>query len=499
MDKAGIAYNHATYQQELSQALIEDRRFEDAYSLLYMKRDNLNKLFENLDDKSRAKQTFNLFLAAEKVQGNSILSSGSRLALFQEKIIQTITGIDDIDLELPAKKKCAYFIIIPDQESTYDVLATLFITFLFIKLIKYADSRPNGKCDVPVHFMLDEFPNTGEIPDFKKKEATARGRDIGMTILFQNIPQMMDRYPNNQWLEILGGCDTQIFFGCNDETTAKYYSGKTGEATIDVGTERKTLKTIRMIDYAPEENISEGQGRRLVFTPDEITHLHTPTKEDPFGKAMLFVAGSRPLVLHKHFYWENPYFGDIPKGIGIELAEDYVPDWIYEMKEKTDFRSHNGPLYDICPKSDYTPRMKELMEKWEKEARKPTYVTPTKIGSAAIKEPDKDFGEDTTDDSKDIAQLIKGNKNSQIKTTHNSPKDKENDKNKTVSDSSIKNTPPANAQSTIRQPASELNLTPPQKETIPKKKPADNKNEEQLELEKTQEDFLAQFTKKRKK
>ena len=169
------------------------------------------------------------------------------------------------------------------------------------------------------------------------------------------------------------------------------------------------------------------------------------------------------------------------------------------MKEKTDFRSHNGPLYDICPKSDYTPRMKELMEKWEKEARKPTYVTPTKIGSAAIKEPDKDFGEDTTDDSKDIAQLIKGNKNSQIKTTHNSPKDKENDKNKTVSDSSIKNTPPANAQSTIRQPASELNLTPPQKETIPKKKPADNKNEEQLELEKTQEDFLAQFTKKRKK
>ena len=59
---------------------------------------------------------------------------------------------------------------------TYDFLSSLFYTFLFIKLIRYADSRPNGKCDVDVFFLLDEFANIGSIPEFNKKISTARSR-----------------------------------------------------------------------------------------------------------------------------------------------------------------------------------------------------------------------------------------------------------------------------------------------------------------------------------
>ena len=39
----------------------------------------------------------------------------------------------------------------------------------------------------------------GVIPDFKKKLETARSRGIVMSIIFQNIPQMMNRYPEVQW------------------------------------------------------------------------------------------------------------------------------------------------------------------------------------------------------------------------------------------------------------------------------------------------------------
>lgn len=45
------------------------------------------------------------------------------------------------------------------MNSAYDFIASLFYTFLFIKLIRYADSRPDGKCENEVFFFLDEFAN----------------------------------------------------------------------------------------------------------------------------------------------------------------------------------------------------------------------------------------------------------------------------------------------------------------------------------------------------
>ena len=82
----------------------------------------------------------------------------------------------------------------------------------------------------------------GVVPDFKKKLATARSRQIGMCILYQNVPQLQNRYPDGQWEEILGGCDTSLFLGCNDMTTATYFSGRSGEITVGVSSIRKSFR-----------------------------------------------------------------------------------------------------------------------------------------------------------------------------------------------------------------------------------------------------------------
>ena len=59
-----------------------------------------------------------------------------------------------------------------DQDNTFDFLSSLFFSFLFIKLIRYADSHCEGGVLKPkVKFILDEFPNCCLIPDFTKKSA----------------------------------------------------------------------------------------------------------------------------------------------------------------------------------------------------------------------------------------------------------------------------------------------------------------------------------------
>ena len=63
---------------------------------------------------------------------------------------------------------------------------------------------------------------------------------------------MQNRYPLNQWQEIIGNCDTQLFLGCTDEMTAEFISNRTGEVSVAVSSQAKQLNTWRVSDYTPE-------------------------------------------------------------------------------------------------------------------------------------------------------------------------------------------------------------------------------------------------------
>ena len=67
--------------------------------------------------------------------------------VFQQDNVRNITDSDEIDLTLPAREKCAYFVITSDQHSTYDFLAMLFWVMSFIKLIEYIDKHKDENGD----------------------------------------------------------------------------------------------------------------------------------------------------------------------------------------------------------------------------------------------------------------------------------------------------------------------------------------------------------------
>lgn len=300
------------------------KTFPEAYKLLLNKSvEMLDAIFERLPTTHPARGPYQLFSKAEKVKGNAVLGLGTRLQIMQNKLVQQITSNKDIDLTLPGKQKCAYFCITSDQDSTYDVLATLFTSFLCIKLVRLADRMDDRRLPVPMSFILDEFPNIGVIPDFKKKLATARSRGIGMSIIFQNIPQMMNRYPDGQWEEILGGCDMSIFLGCNDMTTATYYSSRSGEITVSVVSVRKSYNTIRMTDYVPEYSETSSVGKRMLLLPDEVLRF-------PLEQMLLIIRGQKILRLAKMDYTEHPD----AKFLELEKTDKHIPEWYRKMEEE---------------------------------------------------------------------------------------------------------------------------------------------------------------------
>lgn len=75
---------------------------------------------------------------------------GSRMNVFQNKLVDKITKYHEIDLELPGKEPCAYFCIISAQDTAYEFLSSLFFSMLFKKLSDYARKHGDERGRLPI-------------------------------------------------------------------------------------------------------------------------------------------------------------------------------------------------------------------------------------------------------------------------------------------------------------------------------------------------------------
>lgn len=297
----------------------ERKNIGQVYRLLtHCDEKELNSLFNMLPSSHPAKAPYAIFQqASDTVRSGVIIGLGSRLQVFQNRSICNMTAFDEIDMELPGQKPCAYFCITSDQDSTFDFLSSLFLSFVFIKLVRYADKNcEGGKLPIPVHVLGEELTACGVIPDLSRKISVIRSRNISMSCVFQNLAGLQNRYPLNQWQEILGNSDVQLFLGCVDELTAKYISDRSGEVSVHVQSKAKQLGTWRISNYTPEYRETSGVGKRKLLTMDEVLRL-------PISKALIIIRGRKLLQVDKCDYTKHP---ESKKMISCK-ASAHIPEW----------------------------------------------------------------------------------------------------------------------------------------------------------------------------
>lgn len=303
----------------------------EVYRLLTLNSESaLNSLFEGLAPTHPAKAPYSLFKqSSETVRSGVIIGLGSRLQVFQSELIKKITARDEIDLELPGQQPCAYYLVTSDQDSTFDFLASLFLSFVFIKLVRYADKNcEGGKLSVPVHVLAEELTACGTIPDLSRRLSVIRSRNISMSLVFQNLAGLQNRYPLNLWQELLGNCDVQYFLGCTDPLTAEFVSERTGLASVSVTSKAKQLGTWRISNYTPEYRETSGVGKRPVLTPDEVLRL-------PVDQALVLIRGRKALKLSKMDYSKHPE----AEKLHSCKASAYVPEWRRLEEEKASVKA----------------------------------------------------------------------------------------------------------------------------------------------------------------
>lgn len=266
--------------------------------------------------------------SGDRVQPGIVTGLAQRLQLFQLRDVRRIVCNDDIRLEDIGARKTALFLVISDDNASMQMISSLMFSFLF-KDLKEAYDLVEGKGRIPVNIIADEMTNTGVWPQFEKTMATARSREISVSIILQSLPQLSLLYGENIAEIIIGCCNTILVLGCNDEYTAKYISNLSGVATIratSVRDNRASSVGYRHLNQG--YSLSEGDGKRNLMNPDEVRGL----KED---EILIYTNGQHLLKAKRFGFILHPYASD-PAFIPTRWSEISDSKDKYRLTENQD-------------------------------------------------------------------------------------------------------------------------------------------------------------------
>jgi len=133
---------------------------------------------------------------------------------------------DNIDITELGRYNTVIFLNISDTDRAYDKIVNLFYAQALQVLCKAADANPNGRLDVPVRIIMDDFAASAVIPDFDKTISVIRSRDISVSIILQSLTQLESMYSHPAATTIINNCDHLLYLGSQDVKTAEYVAYK---------------------------------------------------------------------------------------------------------------------------------------------------------------------------------------------------------------------------------------------------------------------------------
>lgn len=246
------------------------------------------------------------------------------------------------------EKPVAVFMIVPDYDETFNIIASLFVKQLYTALARAASNVPSGKCYREVVFLLDEFGNMPAIEGMSNIITVCLGRNIRFNLIIQSYSQLKELY-GEQWSTIDGNCGNTMYLLTADKDTAETISSKLQDKTIT--TKSRSGKPLSF-NKSKTESVDQ---RRLLTTAEvmglkegEMIVIRVIKRQDKKKKRIqqypLFLTGETAMKYRweylSDYYDTNKSINDIEipcshAEISLrDLKTDYIVSHLKEEEEK---------------------------------------------------------------------------------------------------------------------------------------------------------------------
>lgn len=176
------------------------------------------------------------------------------------------------------------------------------------------DEFAGGDPALPIHinFLLDEWKNIGEIPNFLTILSTSRKYRIGSHVIIQDIGQMKTVYKDGEHETLMANVDTTIFLGSQLKEDKEEIQKMLGKTTIRQKSTSSSQTGIST-SYTPTEVD--------LMSIDEISAINQNGRDDE----IVIIRDTTPYVCRKLNLTEHRRWKDVQavKKLNIQLEKYY--------------------------------------------------------------------------------------------------------------------------------------------------------------------------------
>lgn len=196
----------------------------------------LDTVFQKLPLGSPAKSAYATSNFAKGEMRSSIFSTlSSNINIFGADMgISKLTSANQIDFNrlINPDKPCAIFMVVPDEDTSRHIIASLFVNQCYNSLVEQSSKFRGQKLPQRVHFILDEFGNMVRIPDMDTKITVGAGRELLFDLFVQDLNQLDTKY-DNAAKTIRSNTGNVVYINSLDNDTNEYISKLLGNKTME--------------------------------------------------------------------------------------------------------------------------------------------------------------------------------------------------------------------------------------------------------------------------
>ena len=206
--------------------------------------------------------------------------------------IRNLTITDNFDITTMGDKPQIIFLTYDMTDERMRGLVNQYIVKALDTLKKKAIDS-GVPLDVPVVYLLDEFPTLQSNPIYPTIFSVGRGLNIFITAIVQDFTQLETAYSGGVAQQIRNNCNLTYFLGTNDINTARAVKEQIGKHTVP-----DPANYLRgEIKFKEESVVSE----------DELMHRVKP------GDAYITINNHMPLKGHFELYFDCPEYTQFPR------------------------------------------------------------------------------------------------------------------------------------------------------------------------------------------
>jgi type IV secretion system protein VirD4 len=248
----------------------------------------------------------------------SVLTSANRHLRFLDtlSVAESTKKSSFNPADLLTGKMTVYLVLPPNHMRAQSPLLRLWISSM-LRAVVAGGLQEQEK----VHFICDEAASLGHMDALDDAVDKYRGYGIRLKLYYQSLGQLKRCWPDGGDQTLLGNCTT-VWFGCNDNDTARYISDRLGEATVLVDdwgeSESRSYQASEhgngSASYSRSQNRNTKQVGRRLLKPEEVTTLDERV-------AITFSPGDPPIWTWLLRYYEKNF--GLPTGLSpLKVAFD---------------------------------------------------------------------------------------------------------------------------------------------------------------------------------